>query len=123
MRDVTFAILFILVLIFATVAGANAAEGRHTAFVGGTIVGAVIGWVAHDVATPAKVEVAPAPASTVVVVEEAPREVIVVREVPRCEHREVIVVREGREYREGGRFVRDNGWRPAPVRPFPQGGR
>jgi hypothetical protein len=107
-------ILAIFALAIVLAVPAHAAEGRRTAAVGGFIVGAVSGFLVRDAMAQ------PAPRERVVYVEAAPapvvREVVVVREVP-PPTRTVVIIVEGRD-----RAVADNGfgWRPAPVRPFPQ---
>jgi hypothetical protein len=106
-------ILIIAILALSFIGNVNAAEGRRTAFVGGAVVGTVLGFLAHD-AIVAK------PTPTVVRVESAPvveTRVIYVREVkPAPEY----VIIDGRAYeivRSAPRstFCTDNGWRPAPT--------
>ena len=106
-------ILAIAILTLAVLGNANAAEGRRTAFVGGAVVGTVLGFLAHD-AIVAK------PTATVVRVESAPvveTRVVYVREVkPAPEY----VIIDGRAYEivrsaPESTFCTDNGWREAPI--------
>ena len=110
-------ILAIAILALATFA--NAAEGRHTAFVGGAVAGFIGGFLAHDA-----MEAKPAP--QVVYVESQPRTVIV-EEAPRIVYverqpRVVYVVEEAprRVVYVERHENRGHEWHPALVRPFPQ---
>ncbi len=117
--------ILIIALALASIANINAAEGRRTAAVGGFVVGAVAGFLVRDAM------VAPAPRERVVYVEREPapvvieREVIVYREAP--PPRTIIIVEGERRHRHDEVIVYPHGngmgWRPAPVRPFPQGHR
>lgn len=108
-------ILAIAILTLAIIGNASAAEGRRTAFVGGAVVGTVLGFIAHD-AIVAK------PTPTVVRVESAPvveTRVVYVREVEVKPAPEYVII-DGRAYevvRPAPRstFCTDNGWRPAPT--------
>ena len=108
-------IFIIAILALAFIGNVNAAEGRRTAFVGGAVVGTVLGFIAHD-AIVAK------PTPTVVRVESAPvveTRVVYVREVEVKPAPEYVII-DGRAYevvRSAPRstFCTDNGWRPAPT--------
>ena len=117
--------ILIIALALASIVNVNAAEsGRRAACAaGGFVVGAVAGFLVRDAMD------APAPRERVVYVEREPapvvveREVIVYREAP--PPRTIIIVEGERHHRHDDVIVYPHGngmgWRPAPVRPFPQG--
>jgi len=109
-------IILIVILALAVIGNAHASEGRNTAFVGGAVVGTVLGFLAHD-AIVAK------PTPTVVRVESAPvveTRVIYVREVEVKAKPEYVII-DGRAYEivrptaPRSTFCTDNGWREAPT--------